>query len=257
MASNNGKSGGIEKISTNEFSSIKKIVAVMSGKGGVGKSSVAALTANSLNRRGKRVGILDADITGPSIPKMFGLNSNMAKSGPHGILPEKTPSGIQVMSINLLLEKKDHPVIWRGPLLANTVKQFFTEVVWGDLDYLLIDLPPGTGDVPLTIMQSISLNGIIMVTAPQDLVTHIVTKAVNMTKMLNVPLLGVVENMSYLECPQCKEKINVFGKSHIEEIAQQMKLKLLAKLPIDPKLAELCDQGKIEEYRGVEIVLED
>lgn len=256
MESKNGKSNVFEKVKTNRASNINKVIAVMSGKGGVGKSFVTSLIATSLKRKGKKVGILDADITGPSIPKMFGLNKTLAKAGPEGIFPQQTSTGIQVMSIELLLEKKDRPVIWRGPLLAGTVKQFYSDVIWGDLDYLLIDLPPGTGDIPLTIMQSLPVDGVVTVTAPQDLVQLIVAKSVNMVKALNVPFLGVVENMSYLECPECGKIINVFGKSKIEELVQEWGLKLLARLPIDPDLARLCDEGKVEEYTKLTLDLE-
>ncbi|MDD2497734.1 MAG: Mrp/NBP35 family ATP-binding protein [Desulfitobacteriaceae bacterium] len=254
MESQGAKPNAFEKAKTNEYSKIKKVVGIMSGKGGVGKSSVTALTAITLNKKGFRVGILDADITGPSIPKIFGLNSEKAAADDKGIYPEITATGIKVMSINLLLDKKDHPVVWRGPIVSNTVKQFFTDVVWGELDYLLIDLPPGTGDVPLTIMQSIPLNGIITVSSPQDLVKLIVTKSVNMAKMLKVPIFGIVENMSYFECPHCHERVNIFGESRIEEVAEEMKLKVLAKMPVDPELAQLCDAGKVEEYEKVEIL---
>lgn len=255
MKSNQGEKNVFEKEKTNQFSDIKKVIAVMSGKGGVGKSSVTALTAISLSQKGYTVGILDADITGPSIPKIFGLNSGRAGADENGIYPETTRSGMKVMSINLLLEQKDKPVVWRGPLLANTVKQFFSGVVWGDLDYLLIDLPPGTGDVPLTIMQSIPLDGIIVVSAPQELVQLIVAKSVNMAKMLDVPILGIVENMSYLECPDCHKKINVFGKSKIDDIAKETGLQVMAKIPIDPDLARMCDEGLIEDYEKIKISL--
>lgn len=257
MASNNGKENKMDKVEINQFSTIKKIVAVMSGKGGVGKSSVTSLMATSLSRKGKKVGILDADFTGPSIPKVFGLNDKMAKSGPMGLLPEVTSEGIKIMSINLLMDIKDDPVIWRGPILSNTVKQFFTEVVWGELDYLLIDLPPGTGDVPLTIMQSVPINGIVIVSSPQELVKLIVAKSIKMAKMLNIPLLGIVENMSYLECPDCKKIIKLFGESSIEEVSQNTGIPVLAKLPIDPEFAALSDAGKVEEYTKVDILLKD
>jgi ATP-binding protein involved in chromosome partitioning len=250
-----GKESKFEKVEVNHLSSIGMVIAVMSGKGGVGKSSVTSLLAMSLNKSGKKVGILDADFTGPSIPKIFGLNSKMAKTGPVGIIPEVTAGGIKVMSINLLMEQKDDPVIWRGPILSNTVKQFFTDVVWGNLDYLLIDLPPGTGDVPLTIMQSLPLDGIVVVSSPQDLVKLIVTKSIKMAKMLNVPLIGLVENMSYLECPDCKKIIKLFGESRIEEVSQETGIPILARLPIDPEFAALCDDGRVEDYTKAEIHL--
>jgi len=255
MGCSHGKENQMDKVEVNSFSSIQKVIAVMSGKGGVGKSSVTSLLATSLSRKGKKVGILDADFTGPSIPKVFGLNDNMAKTGPMGILPEVTAGGIKVMSINLLMEKKDDPVIWRGPILSNTVKQFFSEVVWGDLDYLFIDLPPGTGDVPLTIMQSLPINGIVIVSSPQELVKLIVTKSIKMAKMLNVPLIGLVENMSYLECPDCKKIIKLFGESSIEEVSEETGIPVLARLPIDPEFAALCDSGKVEDYTKTEILL--
>ncbi|ATW27531.1 Mrp/NBP35 family ATP-binding protein [Candidatus Formimonas warabiya] len=255
MGCNQEKENPFEKVEVNSFSTVDKVFAIMSGKGGVGKSSVTSLVATTLCRKGKRVGILDADFTGPSIPKVFGLNENMARTGPMGIVPEVTAGGIKIMSINLLLEKKDHPVIWRGPILANTVKQFFTEVVWGDLDYLLIDLPPGTGDVPLTIMQSLPLDGIVIVSSPQDLVKLIVTKSIKMAEMLKIPIIGIVENMSYLECPDCKKIIKVFGESKIEQVARETGIPVLARIPIDPVFTELCDQGKVENYTKVKISL--
>lgn len=237
-----------EKEKTNENTKIKKVIAIMSGKGGVGKSSITSLMAVSLNSRGYNVGILDADITGPSIPKIFGINKKRARGGESGVEPVKTVKGIKVISLNLLIDEEDSPVVWRGPLIAGSVKQFFTDVNWGELDYLLIDLPPGTGDVPLTIMQSIPLDGIIVVTSPQDLVKLIVKKSINMAKMMNVPLLGIVENMSYLECPDCNKRINVFGKSQIKKAAEELDIKLIEQLPIDPEFTELCDEGKVELY---------
>lgn len=237
-----------EREKTKEGTKIGKIVAVMSGKGGVGKSTVASLTAVALRDRGNRVGILDADITGPSIPKIFGINSKRAMTDSEGIYPVSTATGIQVVSLNLLIDQEEAPVIWRGPMIANTVKQLYTDVNWGELDYLLIDLPPGTGDVPLTIMQSLPVDDIIIVSSPQDLVQLIVKKSVNMARMLGTQVLGLVENMSYLKCPHCGEIINVFGESGIDRFASDMNLDLLAKLPIDPEFAKLCDEGKIELY---------
>ena len=238
----------LEKECTNELSSIKKIVAIMSGKGGVGKSSVTSLISVAFRNMGHEVGILDADVTGPSIPKLFGINSKRAASDGCGIYPIETATGIKVASLNLMIDDEDAPVIWRGPLISNVVKQFYTDVVWGKLDYLFIDLPPGTGDVPLTIMQSLPLDGVIVVSSPQDLVQLIVKKSINMTKMLEVPLLGIVENMSYLLCPHCGEKIYVFGKNSVEGISKEMDIDLLARLPIDPELSALCDEGRIEAY---------
>lgn len=231
----------------NEYSSVKKVIGIVSGKGGVGKSFVTAMMAVLMNRKGYNVGILDADITGPSIPKMFGIKSK-AKGSELGIHPERTHNNIEIMSVNLLLEQEETPVIWRGPILAGTVKQFWSDVFWGDLDYMFIDMPPGTGDVPLTIYQSIPLDGIIIVTSPQDLVSLIVKKAHNMAKQMNVPILGVVENMSYVKCPDCDKKIHLFGESKIEEVAKSMDLKILGKLPIDTKIAELVDEGEFEKF---------
>lgn len=231
----------------NQFSSIKNVIGVVSGKGGVGKSFVTAMLAVLLNRKGYRVGILDADVTGPSIPKMFGI-TRKASANELGILPETTANDIKIMSVNLLLDKEDSPVIWRGPILAGTVKQFWTDVVWEDLDYLLIDMPPGTGDVPLTVFQSIPLDGIVIVSSPQDLVTMIVKKAYNMAKMMNVPILGYVENMSYVKCPNCGKEISLFGQSKLGEIAEETGVAILGRIPIDPALASLVDQGEFEHF---------
>ncbi|SHK37901.1 Mrp/NBP35 family ATP-binding protein [Tepidibacter formicigenes] len=246
-----------QKEKTNDLTNIKKIIAVMSGKGGVGKSSVTSLMAVALRNKGYNVGILDADITGPSIPKVFGINAKRAESDGTHIYPVTTATGIKVISLNLLIEKEDSPVIWRGPIIANSVKQFYTDTAWGDLDYLLIDLPPGTGDVPLTIMQSLPVDGIVVVTSPQDLVSLIVTKSINMAKMMNTPILGIVENMSYFECPDCNKKINIFGKSNIEEIAKDMDIDVIAKLPIDPQFVELCDEGRVELYEKINLDFEE
>jgi Mrp family chromosome partitioning ATPase len=226
---------------------IAHTVAVMSGKGGVGKSSVAALLAASLRRQGKRVGVLDADITGPSIPKMFGLSARPTVS-PLGLLPAETRTGIKVMSINLLLQSDDQAVIWRGPLISGTIRQFWSEVFWKDLDYLVIDLPPGTSDASLTVMQAIPLNGILMVTSPQDLAGMVVRKAAQMAIQLDIPLLGLVENMSYAVCPKCGERIEVFGSSRAQDTALRIGAPLLGRLPLDPELACLCDGGQIEDY---------
>lgn len=229
----------------NGSSRIKKVIAVVSGKGGVGKSFVTSSLATELAGKGHKVGILDADITGPSIPKMFGLNKR-AVGNEQGILPIETKNGIKVMSVNVLLDSDDTPVLWRGPVIAGAVKQFWTDVVWGELDYLLIDMPPGTGDVPLTVFQSIPVDGIIIVTAPQDLVKMIVKKAFNMAEQMNVPVLGLVENYSYLECPDCGKKINVFGKSGIDETAAQLSVNVLGKIPIISEMAEKADEGEFD-----------
>lgn len=230
----------------NSLSHIKKVIGVVSGKGGVGKSMVTSSLAVMMQRRGFTTAILDADITGPSIPKMFGVNGR-AQGSELGIDPRLTSTGIEVMSVNLLLEHTDDPVVWRGPVIAGTVKQFWSDVVWGEVDYMFIDMPPGTGDVPLTVFQSIPVDGIVIVTSPQDLVSMIVKKACKMAKLMNVPVVGIVENMSYLVCPDCGKQIDIFGKSKLEEIAAETGLKVLGRMPIDPRLAELCDQGKIEQ----------
>ncbi len=229
-------------------SSVKKVIGIVSGKGGVGKSLVTSLLAAGMNRRHKRTAILDADITGPSIPKAFGLDDEMVGMTSDGALmmPVRTMNGILVMSANLLLEHTTDPVIWRGPVIAGAVKQFWSETLWKDVDYMFVDMPPGTGDVPLTVFQSLPVDGIIIVTSPQELVSMIVAKAVNMAKKMDIPILGVVENMSYLECPDCGKRISVFGESHIDQVAEEQGIKVLAKLPIDPKIAQLVDAGKIE-----------
>ena len=239
--------GTPQKSLAEQMNDIAHTVAVMSGKGGVGKSSVAALLAVALRRQGHRVGILDADITGPSIPKMFGLNSRPAVS-PIGMLPVETRSGIKAMSINLLLQSEDQAVIWRGPLIGGAIRQFWSEVFWRDLDYLIIDLPPGTSDASLTVMQTIPLNGVLMVTSPQTLAGMVVRKAAQMAVQLNIPLLGLVENMSYAVCPKCGEEIEVFGPSKAQETARYIGAPLLGRLPIDPELAKHCDAGTIEDY---------
>ncbi|MGP1594358.1 MAG: P-loop NTPase [Treponema sp.] len=228
----------------NAKSCIKNVIAVVSGKGGVGKSLVTSLLASAVNRKGLHTAILDADITGPSIPKAFGVCSKAAATET-GILPVKTDCGISLMSINLLLDNETDPVIWRGPIIAGTVTQFWTDVLWGDIDYLFIDMPPGTGDVPLTVFQSIPVTGIIVVTSPQELVSMIVAKAVNMAKKMNIPILGLVENFSYFTCPDNGKNYAIFGESHIEQIAAEYKLPVLAKLPIDPAVAAACDRGTI------------
>ncbi len=230
----------------NPMSMVGKVIGVVSGKGGVGKSLVTELAAVELRRRGLSVGIMDADVTGPSIPKAFGLSGICEAAPLGGILPKETKTGIKIISVNLLLEDITSPVVWRGPVIAGTVKQFWTDVVWGDLDCMLIDCPPGTGDVPLTIFQSIPLDGIIVVTSPQELVSMIVSKAVNMAKLMNIPIIGIVENMSYVKCPDCGREIKVFGESKIDEVAKDFGLPVLAKLPMDPSLSAMCDAGTIE-----------
>ncbi len=237
------------KENPHEMSNIKKVFAIVSGKGGVGKSLVTSLLAVTMNRRGYKSAILDADITGPSIPKIFGIKEKAAGSE-FGLFPVKTKTGIEVMSVNLLLEDDTDPVVWRGPIIAGTVKQFWTEVIWSDVDYMFIDMPPGTGDVPLTVFQSLAVDGIIVVTSPQELVSMIVSKAVKMAEMMNIPIVGLVENMSYFKCPDNGKEYPVFGDSHIEEIALRHKLKVLGKLPIDPKISAACDLGVVELLEG-------
>ncbi|MDO5738407.1 MAG: Mrp/NBP35 family ATP-binding protein [Eubacteriales bacterium] len=234
------------RLKMHDMSSIKHVVAIASGKGGVGKSTLTALTAVALEREGKRVGILDADLTGPSIPRLFGLEGQALKMQ-QGLLPVPSKKGIEVMSINLILSQETAPVIWRGPLLAQILKQFWAETIWQDLDYLLIDLPPGTADVSLTIFQSIELDGMILVTSPQQLVSMIVSKAVSMAEKMSVPLLGVVENMAYFPCPDTGKEHKIFGESHLDQIVSERKLELLARLPLDPELVALADNGRIEE----------
>lgn len=236
-------------VELNKQSKIKRVIGVMSGKGGVGKSIVAAMLAVTMQRRGHRTAILDADLTGPSIPKIFGLKG---KAGivDSNIYPMKSRTGIEIISINLLMDNESDPIIWRGPLLANLVKQFWSDVVWGDVDFMFIDMPPGTGDIPLTIMQSFKIDGIIIVTTPQELVSMIVSKAINMAKEMNIPVLGIVENMSYFECPDCHKAFNVFGESKLEKISEEFNLKTLAKLPINPEFSSMCDKGTIEDFKG-------
>ena len=234
-----------EKI--NQYSSVKQVIGVVSGKGGVGKSFVTGMLAVLFRRKGYKVGILDADITGPSIPKMFHM-SQKATSNEMGIVPEKTDNGIKIMSVNLLLEHAEDPVIWRGPLLANTVKQFWTDVIWEDLDYMLIDMPPGTGDVPLTVFQSIPLNGIVIVTSPQDLVSMIVKKASHMAQSMNIPILGIVENMSYVKCPDCGKEIQIFGESKIEQIAEEIGVCVLGRIPIESVFVKNIEEGLFEYF---------
>lgn len=236
------------QVETNELNDIKKVYAVLSGKGGVGKSLVTSLLAVMMNKKGYQVGVLDADITGPSIPKMFGIEDSKVETTEIGLLPAVTASGIKLISINLLLEKRDAPVIWRGPLISGVVKQFWTDVIWDELDYLFLDMPPGTGDVPLTVFQSIPLDGIIIVTSPQDLVSLIVKKAYNMAKEMRIPITGIIENMSYIDCPDCGKRINVFGESKTEAVAKELSIPFLGRLPLDPDVAKLCDQGAVENF---------
>ena len=233
----------------NEMSHIKKVIGVVSGKGGVGKSLVTSLLAVQAQRKGYKTAILDADITGPSIPKAFGLHGH-AEASEWGLFPVKTANGIEVMSLNLLMKNETDPVVWRGPLISGAVKQFWTDVVWGDVDYMFIDMPPGTGDVALTVFQSIPVDGVVIVASPQELVGMIVEKAVNMAKLMDVPVLALVENMSYITCQDCGKEIRVFGESHIDEIAEKHGVDTVAKLPIDPALAAACDAGTIENFSG-------
>lgn len=232
-----------------KLSKIKKVIAVVSGKGGVGKSMTSALLAVSSQRRGYNTALMDADITGPSIPKMFGIHQR-AMGSESGILPVDSETGIQVMSMNVLLEREDEPVVWRGALISGTVLQFWTDVIWEDVDFMFVDMPPGTGDVPLTLFQSIPLDGIVIVTTPQDLVGMIVQKAVNMATMMNVPILGIVENMSYITCPDCGRKISVFGESQADALALEHGIPAVAKIPVDKSLTEAADAGKIEDVEN-------
>jgi ATP-binding protein involved in chromosome partitioning len=234
-------------VAENPLNHVRRTIAIISGKGGVGKSLVTSLLATYLRRSEYRVGILDADITGPSIPKLLGVDKARPQTTEMGVFPVRSHSDIQVMSINLLLDEPEAPVVWRGPILANTVKQFWTDVVWGDLDFMFLDMPPGTGDVPLTVFQSIPLSGIIIVTSPQDLVAMIVKKAVNMARMMNIPIIGIIENMSYAVCPHCGEIIKLFGESKTEATARQWDIPFLGSLPIDPELTHLSDTGHIEK----------
>lgn len=237
---------GIPKEQLNDYSEIGKVIGIVSGKGGVGKSFVTASLANMMAKRGFRAGILDADITGPSIPKMYGLKG-AAVADDNGIYPMLTGNDIKVMSINLLLPTEETPVIWRGPVIANMVKQFWTDVIWGELDYLFVDMPPGTGDVPLTVFQSLPIDGVVIVSSPQDLVQMIVRKAYNMAEMMHVPVLGMVENYSYVKCPDCGKELKIFGESHIEKIAEELQIPLLGKMPIDMEMAARADSGKFHE----------
>ncbi len=234
----------------NAHSSVKKVIGVISGKGGVGKSMVTSMLSVIFNRRGFHTAILDADITGPSIPKAFGINKQKAQGSEFGLIPVKTKTGIEVMSVNLLLENETDPVVWRGPILGGTVKQFWSDVIWKDIDYMFVDMPPGTGDVPLTVFQSLPLDGIVIVTSPQELVSMIVAKAVNMANIMNIPILGVVENMSYFKCPGCGALHSIYGESHLEQTAKEYGLDILGRIPIDPSVAASADSGTIELFVG-------
>lgn len=231
----------------NPLSSVKKVIAVVSGKGGVGKSTITCTLAAAMRRRGRTVGVLDADITGPSVPTAFGIHEK-ATGSELGIDPAVSRGGVELMSLNLLTENETDPVVWRGPVIAGTVKQFWTDVVWGDIDYMFVDMPPGTGDVPLTVFQSLPVDGVIVVTSPQDLVSMIVTKAVKMAALMDIPVLGLVENYSYFKCPDCGNEHTIFGESKIDKVAAELGLKVLAKLPMDPGLARACDAGTLEDY---------
>lgn len=244
-SSNPSPSNLIPMEKLNEYSSVHKVIGVVSGKGGVGKSLVTSMLATTMNRRGHKAAVLDADLTGPSIPKVFGLTEK-ATGTKDGVSPVSSKNGIDIMSINLLLENDTDPVLWKGPIISGTVKQFWTEVIWKNIDYMFIDMPPGTGDVPLTVFQSIPIDGIVVVTSPQELVSMIVAKAVKMAEKMNIPIIGLVENMSYFQCNDCDTQHKIFGESHIDSIAKEHKLEVVAKLPLDPKIAQACDQGEIE-----------
>ena len=247
-----------QKTQAQQLSNIKNVIVVMSGKGGVGKSSFASMIAITLNKKGYKVGILDGDITGPSIPKLFGLHGNPEMTE-FGAYPLKSTNGISVMSMNLLLPNDEEPVVWRGPIISGVIKQFWEEVVWGELDYLVVDLPPGTGDAQLTILQNLPVNGVYMVTSPQDLANMIVRKGIKMVNMMDIPVLGIAENMSYLSCPDCGQKIQLFGESNIAQTCSNYKVPLIGKFPLDPQLTQLGDAGRIEEYDGevLQIMMEN
>ena len=238
------------QVPANASSHIKHVIGVVSGKGGVGKSLVTSMLAVTMQRRGYKTAILDADITGPSIPRAFGLPTGCIQGSDLGMFPAQTKTGIEVMSINLLMDEETKPVVWRGPVIAGTVKQFWSDVVWNEVDYMFVDMPPGTGDVPLTVFQSLPLDGIVIVTSPQELVSMIVSKAVNMANLMQIPTLGLIENYSYITCPDCGKTIRIFGESHIDEMAEKYGTQVLAKLPIDPALPSLCDKGVIELFEA-------
>lgn len=245
------------RLAQNEYSNVKKVIGVVSGKGGVGKSTVTSLLAVAAQTKGYQTAILDADVTGPSIPKAFGIHER-AEGTEQGLFPVDSKLGIRIMSVNLLLEKEDAPVVWRGPVISGVINQFWQEVMWGDVDCMFVDMPPGTGDVPLTVFQGLPLDGIIIVTTPQDLVTLIVKKAYNMAKLMNIPVLGIVENMSYFECPDCHNKHYLFGDSKAEEVAKELGVPVLAQLPIEPKTAQLVDKGAVElvDTKAMESVID-
>ena len=238
----------IEKVKPHELTSIKHCYAIISGKGGVGKSLVTSLLASTMNKRGHNVAVIDADVTGPSIPQAFGLKGKMAASDETALYPVLSKKGVKVMSANLLLQDDEAPIVWRGPLVSGFVQQLYTDVVYGDVDYMFIDMPPGTGDIPLTVFQMIPIDGIIVVTSPQELVSMVVTKSINMAKMMYIPIIGIVENMSYVKCPDCGKKIRIYGNDDSKKQIEKSGVKVLAELPIDPKLAELVDKGEIEQY---------
>ena len=233
------------RIPCGPFSEVKKVIGVVSGKGGVGKSLVTSLLASAMQAKGNSCAVLDADVTGPSIPKSFGIKGR-AEADETGLLPKESSTGIKIMSVNLLLETEDSPVVWRGPVISGVIQQFWKDVAWGEVDYMFVDMPPGTGDVSLTVFQNLPVDGIIIVTTPQDLVTMIVKKAYNMAKLMNIPVLGIVENMSYVQCPDCGKKINIFGESKADEVAAELGVPVLARIPIDPKVAALVDKGAVE-----------
>lgn len=239
----------IEKEKPHELSHIKKVIGVVSGKGGVGKSLVTSLMAVTMQRRGYKTAILDADITGPSIPKVFGINEH-ATGDDNGLYPVKTKTGIDIMSVNLLLENPSDPVVWRGPVIGGVVKQFWSEVIWNDVDFMFVDMPPGTGDVPLTVFQSLPVDGIIVVTSPQELVSMIVEKAVKMAKLMDVPVLGLVQNMAYFECPDCGSKHYIFGQNKAEDTAREFSIDTVCEIPMSSKLAAACDKGAVELFEG-------
>lgn len=246
----NKKGNGIAKEPMNAASNIKKVIGVVSGKGGVGKSFVTASLANAMRKAGYKVGIMDADVTGPSIPKMFGIHGQIYGTEA-GMVPMESEDGMKVMSVNLLLDDEESPVIWRGPVIAGVVKQFWNETVWGDVDYLFVDMPPGTGDVPLTVFQSLPVDGIVIVTSPQELVQMIVKKAYNMAKMMNVPVLGLVENFSYLKCPDCRKEIKLFGESNIDAVSAELDVPVFGKLPLDPAYAKKADAGEFDKMENL------
>ena len=244
----NCESREIKKLEPHKGTTVKKVIAVMSGKGGVGKSLVTSLSAIALAKKGYKVAILDADVTGPSIPKAFGLNNLMAGQDDDGLIPEKSSLGIKIMSANLLLEDNEAPIIWRGPLVAGFVQQLFTDVKYGEIDYMLVDMPPGTGDIPLTVFQSLPIDGVVVVSSPQELVSMVVSKSINMARMMYVPIYGLVMNMAYVKCPDCGKHINVFGDGNYQQELKHFDIDLLAELPLDPLLAKKVDRGEIEDY---------